>query len=144
MCKEYKCTFCGKEGVKLWRPLNKEKLLVCASCAEIRQSTMYVRRIITMYVGRAPMPVKRLVPLPHWKVDEKGRVPSSCFYDPSPYALNWKMTNNLIINLKEIGFLSGKTTVIPAIPDENSEDRYLADTSITQEKIECWENLPTR
>ena len=97
-----------------------------------------------MHDGRAPRPVERLVPLPHWKVNEKGRVPSSCFYDPSPYTLNWKMTNNLIINLKEIGFVSGKTTIIPAIPDENSENEFLNDKSISQDKVEWWENLPTR
>ena len=143
MCKDYRCSFCGKEGVKLWRT-DTEKFLICALCAEIRQSPMMIRKIVPMYVGRAPMPVERLVPLPHWKVNEKGRVPSSCFFDPSPYKLNWKMTNHLIINLKEAGFSSGRTTVVPAIPYENGENEFGADDSIPQDRVEWWENLPTR
>ena len=32
-----KCSFCGKDGVKLWQGMIHESVLVCASCAEKRQ-----------------------------------------------------------------------------------------------------------
>ena len=36
--KNYSCSFCGKSGVKLWRPPMNVMPLVCASCAELWQA----------------------------------------------------------------------------------------------------------
>lgn len=75
----YKCSFCGKEGVKLWHI--GDGMLICACCAEKRQAPRTQEEFIWRkdansknYSGKA---TGRLLRLPNWKVDKDGCIPSS-------------------------------------------------------------------
>lgn len=144
MCKEYKCSICGKLGVKLWRPYGGCELLVCAECAEKRQSPIEYDEVTwkkegEKYIGE---PTGRKLLLENWKVNEKGKVQN---YDgPGPEGIQREMTYQLIVNFKKYGYASGKTTLIPAIPYENCDDEFWKYGATPQEKVEWWENLPTR
>ena len=39
MKKVYKCSICSRQNVKLWRPYMGTEPLICAKCAEERQTT---------------------------------------------------------------------------------------------------------
>ena len=141
MSKDYKCTVCGKSGVKLWRPYMRTEPLVCAECAEKRQSQMEYDEVIwkeegKSYVGK---PTGRKMPLEKWKVNEKGKIPN--YNGPGPEGIEMEMTDQLIVDLKDYGFSSGETTIVSAIP---SEEGFWGYTSVPQDKVEWWEKLPTR
>lgn len=140
----YVCSICGKKHVKLWRPYMYTSPLVCAVCAEQRQSPRKYDEMLWKeegdhYVGTS---TGKTLPLDAWHVDEKGRVPS---YDgPGPKELPKEMTDQLIVNLKDVSksYTSGETTIVPAIPDEYGE--FWGYTSVPAEHVKWWEELPTR
>lgn len=142
--KIYACTICGKEQVKLWRPYMGTDLLICATCAEERQSPMEYdehtwKEKSGLYVGT---PTGKKLPLTKWEVNEKGKIPS--YYGPGPEGLPMKMTDQLIVNLKDVSksYSSGKTTMIPAVPDEDGI--FWGYSSVPEECCKWWEKLPTR
>ncbi|MBE5821263.1 MAG: hypothetical protein E7311_01570 [Clostridiales bacterium] len=144
MCKNYECSFCGKEGVKLWRPYGAFKPLVCAECAETRQSPIEYYVLTWKKEGEKYIeePTGEKLPLPKWIINEKGRVPN--YRGPGPNGIEREMTDQLIINLKDVGFDSGKTALVPAVPYENYDDQFWTYGDVPQDKVEWWENFPTK
>ena len=144
MKKPYECSICGKQNVKLWRPYMGTEPLICATCAEERQSPKeYDECIWKMkgdhYVGT---PTERKLPLPKWKVNAEGKVPS--YFGPGPDGLPMEMTDQLIVNLKDVSqaYSSGETAMIPAVPDEDGD--YWGYTSVPEDRCKWWNELPTK
>lgn len=142
--KNYVCHICGKSNVKLWRPYGDSIPLVCAECAEKRQTPLeYDERIFEKegdhYIERY---TKRKQPLPKWKVDERGEVPS--YHGPGPNGLPVCMTDQLIIDLSDFLDieLTKSTTMIPACPNE--EGKFFGYTSAPVDLCKWWVKLPTR
>lgn len=140
----YCCSVCGKQNVKLWRPYNDTTPLICATCAEERQSEIYYDEKVwekrsDCFVGN---PTGQKLILPKWEVDQNGKVPSP--FGPGPEELDEEKTDQLIINLSDVSknYISGETTVIPAMPDEDGN--FWAYTAVPEDKVNWWENLPTR
>lgn len=142
--KKYACSICGREHVKLWRPYMDTEPLICATCAEERQSPREYdeckwTKKADHYVGN---PTGKKLPLPKWTVDENGKVPS--YNGPGPKGLPLEMTDQLIINLKDVSeaYASGETTMVPAVPNENGD--FWGYTSVPEERCKWWKELPTR
>ncbi len=142
--KIYACAVCGKQHIKLWRPYMNTEPLICAPCAEIRQSPREYEECTwkekkDCFVGTL---TGKKLPLPKWKVDEKGRVPS--YRGPGPEGMPAEMTDQLIISLKDVSksYSSGEMTMVPAVPDENGD--FWGYTSVPDDKCKWWEELPTR
>lgn len=146
---EYGCSICGKKNVKLWRPYGDSAPLICAECAEERQSPMEYTELIwkkdegydDRWIG-TPNKDKKKLPLPKWKVDEMGRVPT---YDgPGPEGLPPTMTDQLIVDLCDVSkaYSSGRTTMIPACPDEDGN--FWCYTVVPEDVCKWWNELPTR
>lgn len=140
----YVCSICGKRNVKLWRPYMDNAPLICAECAEKRQTpqkyeeTIWKKESEGHYTGEL---TGKTLPLPKWKVDEKGHVPS---YD-GPGPDGQPLTSvHLIVNLYDVStsYTSGHTDMIPACPDEDGE--FWGFTSVPEEVCKWWEELPTR
>ena len=144
MDSSYKCFICGREKVKLWRPYMDTEPLICAKCAEERQSSREYQECIyeksgDIYVGRY---TGKWLALPKWTVDEKGKVPS---YDgPGPEATLPQLTVQFIVNLNGVSesYSSGETVLIPAIPNEDGE--FWGYTSVPEDDCKKWEDLPTK
>ena len=141
MKKPYECSICGKKNVKLWRPYMDTEPLICATCAEERQSPKeYDERIWNKqdghYVGT---PTGKKLPLPKWKVNAEGKVPS--YLGPGPDGLPMEMTDQLIVNLKDVSqaYSYGETTMVPAVPDEDGD--Y---TSVPENRCKWRNELPTK
>lgn len=114
---KYICSFCGRKEVKLWRPMNKNSPLICAVCAEKRQT-----------------PLK----CDQWKVDEDGRVPS---YDTvSEVTEKDEKVYYLIVDLKE----SSETILLPAIPNTNKNGEWCVLGDVPDKEWKWWKNLPTK
>ena len=143
--KNYACNICGKENVKLWRPYMGTEPLICATCAETRQSPREYDECIwekmsdDHYVGKH---TGKKLPLNKWKVNEKGKVPT--YWGLEPKELPMSMTDQLIVNLNDIStaYSSGETTMIPAVPDEDGD--FWGYTAVPEERCKWWEELPTR
>ena len=118
----YVCSICGRRGVKLWHPFLDISPLLCAECAEKRQTPLIAYK-------------KR------WKVDEDGRVPSYIVFN----VLSENMTNRLYVDLSEVSgsvFSSKCTSMVPAYP---KEDGYFYCYNREPEELRNWWNsLPTR
>ena len=142
--KFYKCSVCGKNGIKLWRPYGDINPLICATCAEKRQSKrMYqVLKWEKSTEGFLGTPTGEKKKTPKWKVDDLGRVPAN--YGPGPDGKWNVMTDQLSVNLKSVSenYASGETTMIPAVPIE--EGKYWSYTAVPKKDCEWWDNLPTR
>ena len=71
-----KCSFCGKDGVKLWQGRVHESVLVCASCAEKRQlkKQVFEYKWVEEDGGYKGTPTGEKKVLPPWKIDENGEV----------------------------------------------------------------------
>lgn len=142
----YKCAICGREHVKLWRPYMDTAPLICATCAEERQSPKTYSEVVwkknklkDSYIGT---PTKKKIPLPKWIVDDNGKVPS---YDgPGPDGTKEIKTDQLIIDLSNEyeSYSSKNTTMIPAVPYENNN--FWGYTSVPEDLCEWWRTLPTR
>lgn len=142
--KSYACTICRKKHVKLWRPYMNSEPLICATCAEERQSPREYEehefeKKSDHYVGT---PTGKKLSLEKWEVDEKGKIPSC--WGPGPEGLTMEMTDQLIVNLKDVtkSYSSGQTTMIPAIPNGNGA--FWAYTAVPEKSIKWWEQLPTK
>lgn len=142
--KVYACAICGKEHVKLWRPYMSTEPLICATCAEERQSPREYNECTweeksDLYIGT---PTGKKLPLAKWEVNEKGKIPS--YHGPGPEVLPMRMTDQLIVNLKDVSksYSSGESILIPAVPDENGD--FWGYTSVPKERCNWWEELPTR
>lgn len=143
MKKTYACSVCEKENVKLWRPYMGTEPLICAVCAEKRQSPRKYDECIweereDKYIG---IPTGRKLPLAKWKIDDEGKIPS--FSGPGHDGKPLDMTDQLEVDLRKISsYTSGKTTMIAAIPDEYGG--FWGYTSVPQELCKWWTELPTR
>ena len=142
MKKPYECSVCGRQNVKLWRPYMDTTPLICAKCAEERQSPQEYdelnwKRVGDTYIGD---PTGKKLPLPKWKVNKKGQVPS--YNGPGSEGLDMEMTDQLIVNLSDISkaYSSGETDMIPAVPDEDGE--FWGYTSVPEDGYKWWEELP--
>ncbi len=141
----YQCCVCGKRNVKLWRPYMDSAPLICAKCAEKRQTPWQYDEVIWQkegedrYVGTF---TKKKLPLPKWEVDEKGNVPS--YLGPGPDGENREKTDQLIVDLSDVSksYRSGSTTMIPACPDESGD--FWNYTCVPKEVCKWWEKLPTK
>ena len=145
MKKPYKCSICGKEGVKLWRPYLDTEPLVCASCAEARQSPRIYEKAnweITEDGSWIGIPTENKVILPNWTIDDNGKIPSR--YGYGPHKLPLTFTDMLEIDLRGISktYQSGETNMIPAVPDEDGY--FFGYTSVPKERCKWWENLPNK
>lgn len=71
-----KCSFCGKDGVKLWQGMIHESVLVCASCAEKRQLKKQVceYKWVEEDGGYKGTPTGENKVFDPWKIDENGEV----------------------------------------------------------------------
>ena len=144
MKKVYKCFICGRQNVKLWRPYMGTEPLICAKCAEERQTTEEYDECIWKKVGNGYVGTHtgKKLSLPKWKVDNKGKIPS---YDgPGPDNLPVAMTDQLMIDLKDVSDpeYAGVITMIPAVPDENGD--FWGYTSVPEDGCTWWEELPTK
>lgn len=143
MSKNYVCSFCGKEHVKLWRPYMGTEPLICAECAEKFQAPQEYeekswRKEGDCYIGT---PTGKKLTLPKWTVDEKGKVPS--YFGPTPDGIPQDMTDQLIVDISKIStYQSGQTTMISACPNENGD--FWGYTSVPENIVKWWEDLPTR
>lgn len=140
----YVCSICGKRNVKLWRPYMGTVPLICAECAEKRQTPReYEEKIwhqedngwyIGIFTGKK-------LSLPKWKVDEKGKVPS--YYGPGPAGQPARMTDQLIVDLSDVSTAYSRgVSMVPACPDEDG--KFWGYTSVPEEVCEWWDELPTR
>ena len=144
MKKPYECSICGKQNVKLWRPYGDAKPLICATCAEERQSPMeYDEHVWEKKYGHyIGTPTKRKLPLPKWKVNSEGKVP--LYEGPGPEGVTRAMTDQLIVNLKDVSesYSSGETDMVPAVPDGAGD--FWAYTSVPADRCKWWTELPTK
>lgn len=146
MEKRYKCSLCGRSGVKLWRPYLEAGPLVCATCAEERQSPLTYNEYnwdIRTNGEIHGTPTGKVLEFPKWEVDEKGKIPYRiAFSVGSPNPIK---TDQLIVDLSKefpTKFPSRKTSLIPAIP--KNEDGFWGYTSVPEFRCRWWEGLPTR
>lgn len=144
MKKDYACSLCGNRGIKLWRPYMDTEPLVCAKCAESRQSPMKYPEVTWKktaggYIG---IHTGKKLPLEKWTVDDEGQVPS--YKGPGSNGLPLLKTYQLIINLKDISevYSSGETCMIPAILDKDG--KFLGYSGVLEEYINWWKTLPTK
>ena len=142
MKKPYVCSICRRSNVKLWRPYMDTDPLVCARCAEERQTPREYdectwEKADDLYIGT---PTGKKIPLPKWEVDDEGIIPSDD--GPRPGNLPELKTDQLIIDLngESEAYASGETTMIPAIPDADGE--FWGYTSVPEDSFKWWEELP--
>ena len=119
MSKECKCSFCGRKGVKLWHPLGEENPLICATCAEKRQSSLTYNEYRWSRNKREAHLTGKKIPLARWIVNDIGEVPS--YAGPDADGVPFSYTTTLIIDLEE-------EKMVPCIP-------------VDEEKF--WRSLPT-
>jgi len=141
----YVCSICGKRNVKLWRPYMDTAPLICAECAEERQSPREYEEKIWSKEGEERFSgkfIRKKLPLPKWKVNEKGKIPTDM--GPVPDGMMIPMTNQLLVDMSDVStaYSSGRTFIIPACPDKNGD--FWGCTSIPEENCKWWEELPTR
>ena len=141
----YVCSICGKRNVKLWRPYMDTSPLICAECAEKRQSPReYEEKVWSTnekgwYCGRF---TQKKLPLPKWEVNEKGKIPTDM--GPGPEGMPIPMTDQLLVDLSDVStsYTSGNTSMVPACPDDDGN--FWGYTSVPEETCKWWEELPTR
>lgn len=142
----YVCSICGKRNVKLWRPCLNDAPLICAECAEERQSPREYEEKIWTKVGEKHFSGKltgKKFPLPKWKVDENGEIPTDM--GPAPKGMTEiPMTDQFLVNISDVSTAcaSGRTSMLPACPDEYGD--FWEYTSVPEEICKWWKELPTR
>ena len=143
---EYVCSICGKKNVKLWRPYGDSAPLICAECAEKRQTPREYRETIWTKVGEDHFSgefTDKKFPLPKWKVNEEGKIPTDI--GPVLEEMKIPMTDQLIVDISDVSkaYSSGSTTMIPArLTDE--EDNFWCYTVVPEDVCKWWDELPTR
>lgn len=142
----YVCSICGKRHVKLWRPYMDTAPLICAECAEKRQTPREYEEKIWSKEGEdrfSGIFTGKRLPLPKWEVNEKGKIPTDM--GPAPEGMTMiPMTDQLMVNISDVStaYSSGRTSMIPACPDEDGD--FWGYTSVPEENCKWWEELPTR
>lgn len=139
----YVCSICGKRNVKLWRPYMGTEPLICAECAEKRQSPREYREEVWETNKQLKSCTLTITshPLPNWKVNKKGKIPTAV--GPVSDGRPLPMTDKLLVDLSDVSTAyPGKTSMIPACPDENG--LFWGYTSVPEENCKWWEKLPTR
>ena len=143
MMKNYVCFLCGRRNVKLWRPYSRTAPLICAECAEKRQTPrkyeekIWRKRGNSWYEG---IPTGKKLLLPKWRVDKNGKIPSC--YGPGPVGQPECLTDKLIINLADI-LSAGCTSMVPACPSED-DGEFWGYPFIPEDLYKWWAELPTR
>ena len=99
MKKTYNCSFCDRNAVKLWHPMNDVAPLICAKCAEKRQSALTYNEYKWSKNKREATLTGRKLPLAKWTVDEKGEVPS--YAGPDANGVPFSYTSTLIVDLND-------------------------------------------
>lgn len=119
MKKAYICSLCGKQNVKLWRPYGHIHPLLCAECAESRQTVKENCK--------------------RWSIDNLGNIPK---YDNSQ-TNTYTLTEILFVDLDKLHDSDSTKNIkmVPAIPDELDFWGYIY---IPPEEFKWWRNLPTR
>lgn len=144
----YVCSICGKRNVKLWCPhigiRGELQLLICAECAEKRQSLREFREEVwkTNNICESYTFTAMTHPLPKWKVNKKGKIPTAeaSVFDGRPLP----MTDKLWVDLSDISTAyPGATLMMPACPDEKGFF-WDYDTSVPEKSRKWWKKLPTR
>ena len=140
----YVCSICGKRNVKLWRPYMDTTPLICAECAEERQSPREYEEKIWSKEGKwfsGKFTGKKL-PLQKWKVNESGKIPTDM--GPTPEGTVIPMTEQLLIDMSDVSTAhsTGRTSMIPACPNEDGD--FWGYTCVPEENCKWWEELPTR
>ena len=144
---EYQCAVCGKENVKLWRPYGNNAPLICATCAEERQTPIMYNEISwreeivndkKCFFGT---PTGKKLPLKRWMVDAKGNIPLC--ESPGPDGTPAGITKNLIVDLRGISesYKTGNTTMVPAIFDPSCGE-FWTSGAVPQELVKAWEEWP--
>lgn len=133
MEKTYECSICKRKNVKLWRPYMDTKPLICAVCAEERQSLeMYDERawkkVSGIYKGKL---TGTKLPLPKWKINEEGNIPS--YKGPGPYGEPIEMIDNIRVNIEEFPNIASLKSIcmVPAIAD--GEGCFYADNFVPEQ-----------
>ncbi len=143
---EYVCSICGKKNVKLWRPYGDSAPLICAECAEERQSPREYREKIWTKLGEDHFSgtyTGKKLPLPKWKVNENGKIPTNM--GPAPEGMTKiPMTDQLLVDISDVSkaYSSGSTTMIPACPD--GDGNFWCYTVVPEDVCKWWDELPTR
>ena len=139
----YVCSICGKRNVKLWRPYMGTEPLICAECAEKRQSPREYREEVWKTNKQLESCTLTITshPLPNWKVNKKGKIPTAV--GPVSDGRPLPMTYKLLVDLSDVSTAyPGETSMIPACPDENG--LFWGYTSVPEENSKWWEKLPSR
>lgn len=142
----YVCSICGSVGVKLWRPYGGTDILICALCAEERQSPYEYDDLNWQKDIKENCYIRiktgRKLKLDKWKVDKKGLVPS--YRGPGPKKLKQEKTDQLIVDIGDVSelYTSGNTIMIPAVTDDNSN--FYCYGALPEALCVWWRNLPTR
>lgn len=141
--KDYKCTACGKENVKLWRPWGYNGPLICANCAETRQLPRECEELKWeekdgKYVGNH---TGKFIKLDKWTIDENGCIPTTLGVPNKN--LPSATTNILEINISDIdsSFSSSGYSYVPAVMDEHG---VCFTIPLSTTNYNWWKNLPTR
>ena len=99
MSKKYECSFCNKTGVKLWHPIEENAPLICAKCAEIRQSKMLYNEYVWSRDKKSAHLTGKKKVLPIWKVTKEGDVPS--YAGPNADGKPFSYTTTLIVDIED-------------------------------------------
>lgn len=138
----YKCSICGRKNVKLWRPYGNDLPLICAFCAEKRQSPLEYQEIIWSETpnGYTGEHTGKKLPVPRWTVNCEGFIPSC--HGPGPKGTTLAYTDQLIINLSDVDerYSSGETTMIPAV--QKSTDSFYNYMVIPETRYQGWQRMP--
>ena len=127
MRKPYRCSLCGRTGVKLWHTERMENL-ICAVCAEQRQVPL----------GFLEEP-ERTTNRPRWTVAEDGTIPSYTSDDPDA------RDYILIVDISDVSAYgtSGHTSVFPAT-DIDEKGMYCFPDKDIPDGYDRWLSLPVR
>lgn len=116
-----RCSLCGRENVKLWRPFKVEEKpvpLICASCAEKNQLPYSIK-------GK----------LEYWRIDKEGKIGKSGSLEKT-FILRVTVPEKKKINsLEDLDW-------IPAYIDK--EGKCYVNECIPVKFFEEWKNLETR
>lgn len=141
----YSCACCGRKNVKLWRPYGYSSPLICATCAEKKQSVRKCKEVVWKNDGDRLIGkhTGKIITLPKWKVDKDGKIPAKIDLGPDGKPVLY--TDQLVVNLQDVSdeyIGASNTTVIPAAPDEDGN--FWCYTAVPEDKVKWWTNLPTR
>lgn len=141
----YSCACCGRKNVKLWRPYGYSSPLICAACAEKKQSVRKCKEVVWKKDGDRlnGEHTGKIITLPKWEVDRDGLIPANI--DLGPDGMPVLYTDQLVVNLQDVSdeyTSNSHTSVIPAVPDEDGN--FWCYTTVPEDKVAWWKNLPTK